>query len=245
MRAAPASEGCVRKAMSGLSATSRWKFETPATIGATITVSIAGVARDRDLRAHGVEIAGDARHVVRRRAAQRGRDRGDALRERRIGLVGEAVIVLDVVDAAVGEAARELGELRRRQALRLDARSRSARACRRRRAAAARRARGAGRRTPRRRSSGISASCSTTSSWIEVLPNSMLTSWPASRPTVAADSEIRASNRPAPISRMPSTRPTISDSTCLSSIAASGISTLCSTAIACARASIDCASQRM
>ena len=43
---------------------------------------------------------------------------------------------------------------------------------------------------------------------------------------------------------MSSTGPTISDSTAGSSIASSGISTLCSTAIAGARASIEAASLR-
>src|SRR5262249_16089975 len=54
----------------------------------------------------------------------------------------------------------------------------------------------------------------------------------------------RTSNRLLPRSAMASTRPTISERTKSSSIAATGISTLCSTAMARARSSIERASQR-
>ncbi len=49
-------------------------------------------------------------------------DRLDARGERRIGLVGEPVVVLDVVDAALREARRQHREPPRRQALRLERR---------------------------------------------------------------------------------------------------------------------------
>ena len=63
-------------------------------------------------------------------AAERRRDRLDARREGGIGLVGEAVIVLDVIDAAGRKAARQIAELCRRHALRLERRAgQSALAC--------------------------------------------------------------------------------------------------------------------
>ena len=107
MRAAPAMLGWAKKAISGLSRTSVEKFENPMIIGATMHGIDAGTTRRSDLRPHGIEVARQARHVTRRmriravRGAQGGRDGLHAGRKRRIGLVGEAVIVLDVVDAAV------------------------------------------------------------------------------------------------------------------------------------------------
>ena len=93
-------------------------------------------------------------------------------------------------------------------------------------------------------SSGNSASCRTTSSCSEVLPNSMLMSWPASSPTVARlkrdAHRVAAGRQLADVLDLP----TISSRICRSSIAESGISTLCSTAIACARASMARASER-
>src|SRR6516165_9957013 len=89
----------------------------------------ADVPSERDVGAHGVEIAREARHVARRPAAglrdasQRGCDRFEARRERRIGLVGEPMVVLDVIDAALRKILRELGEPCRRQALRLERRA--------------------------------------------------------------------------------------------------------------------------
>jgi hypothetical protein len=91
---------------------------------------------------------------------------------------------------------------------------------------------------------GNATSASATSSCSEVLPNSMLRSCPASCPTVAAASEMRTSKCPRAISAMDSTRPTISERTKSSVTAESGISTLCSTAMARARSSIARASQR-
>ena len=89
----------------------------PAIIGAISTVSMPCVRATSIWRRICVEVAGEAGHVVG--AADGGGDRGDALGERRVGLVGEAVVVLDEVDAAAGEALGELGQPRRRQALRL------------------------------------------------------------------------------------------------------------------------------
>lgn len=77
-----------------------------------------------------------------------------------------------------------------------------------------------------------------------VLPNSILRNWPGSAPTVAVASAMRTSNRPAPTASMVSTRPTMSARTNASSIAARGISTLCSIAISFARTSIARASAR-
>jgi len=57
-------------------------------------------------------------------------------------------------------------------------------------------------------------------------------------------SEMRTSNTPSCMSVIASRRPTISSRTKSSSIAASGISTLCSSAMARARDSIARASQR-
>ena len=77
-----------------------------------------------------------------------------------------------------------------------------------------------------------------TSGCSEVLPNSMFSNCPPSVPTVSAASAIRASNTPPPRSATSSTRPTTSARMRGASIAASGISTLCSTAIAAARAAM-------
>src|SRR5262245_5210140 len=84
----------------------------------------AGIAGEADLRPHAIEIAGEARHVARQRAvpAQRGRDRLDARREWRIALVGEAVIILHIIDAAARETKRERSERMWRQPLRLERR---------------------------------------------------------------------------------------------------------------------------
>ena len=116
MRAAPAMVGWATKAMPGFSRTSRWKLDRPAIIGATMTVSTPASAGGGDLPAHGVEIAREARHIAHRRAARRRCVRSAAAtastraRERRIGLVGEAMVVLDVVDAAARETQREIRE---------------------------------------------------------------------------------------------------------------------------------------
>ena len=77
--------------------------------------------RDVDLAAHRVEIAGQAGHIAR--AADAAGDGGDALGERRVGLVRQAVVVLDEVDAAAGELLRQLRQPRRRHALRLQRRA--------------------------------------------------------------------------------------------------------------------------
>ncbi len=91
-------------------------------MGAAMTVSMPAAPGGDNLPTHGVEIAVQVRHVARAPAgpAQRGCHRLDARRERGIGLVGEPVIVLDVVDAAVRKAGRQLPELLRRQPLRLE-----------------------------------------------------------------------------------------------------------------------------
>ena len=109
----------------------------------------AGGARQRDLRPHGIEIARQARHIAGGAAAQRRRNGFDPGREPRIGLVGEAMIVLDVVDAALRKAPRQRGELVGGKALRLEGRA-GERARRRPDPAPQRRAgRGEARRTPR------------------------------------------------------------------------------------------------
>jgi hypothetical protein len=71
---------------------------------------------------------------------------------------------------------------------------------------------------------------------MEVLPNSMFSSCPASSPVVATLSPMRASNTPPPISVTLSTWPTMSRRMAGSVTAATGISTLCSTAMPVARA---------
>src|SRR5262249_5867967 len=76
------------------------------------------------------------------------------------------------------------------------------------------------------KSFGSVTSASSTSSWSDVFPNSILMSCPGSRPTVSAASEMRISNRPAFLSLIPSTRPTMCERTRSSAIAATGISTL-------------------
>src|SRR5262249_61196101 len=86
----------------------------------------ADMAGCRNLPAHAVEIAAEAWHVARERSvpAQRGRDRVDACCKWRIGLIGEAVIILDIVDAAACERNRQRGQRMRGQALRLERRAR-------------------------------------------------------------------------------------------------------------------------
>jgi len=91
---------------------------------------------------------------------------------------------------------------------------------------------------------GISTSTRLTQACIDVLPRIMFSIWPASSPTVSVASAIRTSNTPSPRSVMPATSPTISASTRASSMAASGISTLCSTAMPRARSSISSAGQQ-
>jgi len=93
-------------------------------------------------------------------------------------------------------------------------------------------------------SPGSSTSCRATSGWSEVLPNSMLMSWPGSCPMVSPASATRTSNRPLDCSAIVVTRPTICARTNSSSMAATGISTLCSIAMARARSSIERASPR-
>jgi len=68
--------------------------------------------------------------------------------------------------------------------------------------------------------------------------------WPGSFPVVETASAMRTSKHPSPASAMSSTRPTTWSSTKRSSMAATGISTLCSTAMAWARAAIVAASAR-
>src|SRR5215204_4655703 len=58
--------------------------------------------------------------IRRREAAQASADRLDPCGERRIGLICEAVVVLDVVDTAAGEAFREVGEAIAGETLRLE-----------------------------------------------------------------------------------------------------------------------------
>ncbi len=83
---------------------------------------------------------------------------------------------------------------------------------------------------------GNATSSNSTSGCSEQLPNSMLASWEASFPVVAAASPSTTSK--APPGRTDSTLATTSPSTCGSRIASTGISTLCSAASARARASI-------
>ena len=73
----------------------------------------------------------------------------------------------------------------------------------------------------------------------------MLRNCPASPPVVAVARPIRTSKTPPPWSSIASTSPTMSRRIACSTMAESGISTLCSIAIDCARASIEAASDRM
>ena len=129
MRAAPAMAGWATKATSGFSRTSRWKLDRPTIIGTTMTVSTPASRASGDLGAHGVEIARQARHIARGSparlldSAQRCRDRFEARGERGIRLVRQSMVVLDVVDAALREQLRKLGEPCRRQPLRLERRA--------------------------------------------------------------------------------------------------------------------------
>ena len=100
---------------------------------------------------------------------------------------------------------------------------------------------------------GRRASTSSTSGCSELLPNSMFISWPASVPMVRGSSESvtrqqvaeAAGLSSAPSSgSIASTRATISSRIHSSRIADTGISTLCSTAIDSALASIAAAAQR-
>ena len=85
--------------------------------------------RQLELPALAVEIARQARYVARAPSARpvrprdRRRDLFDPLREGRIVLIGEAVIVLDAIDAAKRETARQLAKLPGRHALRLERRA--------------------------------------------------------------------------------------------------------------------------
>ena len=113
------------------------------------------VARQAGLPPHRVEVARQARHIARRmpghlRGARDARRRRRA-RGRRTGviLVGQPVIVLDVIDAAAGEAFGQRAKPIRRQALRLQRRAGQGAMRQRRRAGAGRRCRAAARRTPR------------------------------------------------------------------------------------------------
>src|SRR5439155_9353271 len=82
-----------------------------------------------DLAAHIVEIPGQAGHVTwrartRRRDTAQGRSDGvHPRRKRRICLVSEPVIVLDVIDPTLREVLGELRERFRRQALWLECRA--------------------------------------------------------------------------------------------------------------------------
>ena len=89
----------------------------------------AGSGSDGDLPAHMVEIAGQARHIARGTPAwlpdrvQRLGDSFHARGERRIGLVRQPVIVLDVIDAPLREAGGQGCELGSRKPLRLERRA--------------------------------------------------------------------------------------------------------------------------
>ncbi len=88
----------------------------------------AHVDRAGDLPLHAGEIAGEARRISRRRAVppDRAETCGNGLhpfRERRIGLIGQAMIVLDVVDASLCKTGGKIGERGRRQSLRLERRA--------------------------------------------------------------------------------------------------------------------------
>ncbi len=86
------------------------------------------VADDPQFAPQLVEVAGEVRRIdgVVAAGGVGGGDRLGArlhpVGERRIGLVGEAVVVLDDVDAAGGQAAGDDAECRRRKALRLQRR---------------------------------------------------------------------------------------------------------------------------
>src|SRR5271163_2656011 len=86
----------------------------------------AGFGRDLELPPHRIEIARQARHIMARLFAVGGDqsigDRLDPCGDRRVGLVGKAVVVLDIVYAAFGEALCDRRELRQRQALWLQSR---------------------------------------------------------------------------------------------------------------------------
>ena len=162
-----------------------------------------------------------------------------ALGEGRICLISQPVIVLDQVDAARGEARDQIGEPRRRQALRLDR---------------GRRQRPPMRTNPRPQP-GTAMPHATE---IQAAAPARSASRPAAttccRTPCSAAARIRLHRRdcqPDAHVEHPTAAigdvlqsPTIFAKTAASSIAASGISTLCSTAMPCARAAMDAASDR-
>ena len=187
------------------------------------------------------DIACAARPAPAQRLGKRPRP---ARRNGRVRLVGQSMIVLDVVDAAIGKPPGQVRELLRRQALRLERR--------------------AGQRPPARphppaqfikpvprpaeRDRDLRRKFRIVQHHIVMdrrIAEQHIEKLPGVGPDGRDESEMRTSNWPADSSRIFSTRPTISDSTNSSSMAVSGISTLCSTAIAFARSSIDRASLRM
>ena len=196
------------------------------------------------LRAHCVEVARQARHVARRLPAQRRGAGAHTLGERRIFLVGQPVVVLDEIHPAGGEPRRQRRQPVGRQALRLQRRAGQRPPFR--RGAPAQPGDAVARPTERRGQLGRerrpppaprrrAARCCRTACSATV---------PRRRRSSRSASAMRTANAPPPRSAMSVTWPTMSRSTSGASIASSGISTLCSTAIAWARAAIVAASAR-